>query len=53
MKKILLIGAGRTATSLVSYLKELAAEKDWEIKVADQSLELAKQRAGDHPKVSN
>jgi len=51
MKKILLIGAGRTASSLVSYLKELAAEKDWEITVADQSLELAKQRAGNHPKI--
>lgn len=51
MKKILLIGAGRTATSLVSYLKEFALEKDWEIKIADQSLELAKQRAGNNPKV--
>ncbi len=51
MKKILLIGAGRTATSLVSYLKERTKEKDWEITVADQSLELAKQRAGNHPKV--
>ena len=51
MKKILLIGAGRTAASLVSYLKELAVEKNWEITVADQSLELAKQRAGDHPQV--
>jgi len=51
MKRILLIGAGRTASSLVSYLKELAAEKDWEITVADQSLELAKQKAGNHPKI--
>ena len=51
MKKILLVGAGRTATSLVSYLKELAEEKDWEITVADQSLELAKQKAGNHPKI--
>jgi len=51
MKKILLIGAGRTASSLVSYLKKFAAEKDWEIVVADQSLELAQQRAGNHPSV--
>ena len=51
MKKILLVGAGRTATALINYLKELAEEKDWVITVADQSLELAKQRAGNHPKV--
>lgn len=51
MKKILLIGAGRTATSLVSYLGNIAEEKDWQITVADQSLELAKQRADNNQRV--
>jgi saccharopine dehydrogenase (NADP+, L-glutamate forming) len=52
MKKILLVGAGRTATTLVSHLKELAEKKDWEITIADQLLELAKQKADNHPKVN-
>ena len=51
MKKILLVGAGRTAASLVTYLKNFAEEKGWEVTVADQSLELAEQRAGNHSRI--
>jgi saccharopine dehydrogenase (NADP+, L-glutamate forming) len=50
MKKVLVVGAGRTATSLVSYLKKQAEEQNWFITIADHSLELAKKRANKHPK---
>jgi len=48
MKKILLIGAGRTAASLVEYLKKQSELQNWQITIADQSFELAKARAGNH-----
>lgn len=46
MTKILLIGAGRSATSLIEYLLEHAAEHSWHITVADMDLRLAKEKAG-------
>ena len=51
MKNILVIGAGRTAASLINYLKNKSKQNDWLITIADISLELAKQRAGNHPKI--
>ena len=45
-KKILVIGAGRTASNLISYLQKQAEIQNWQITVADQSFELAKARAG-------
>lgn len=50
MKNILVLGAGRTSTSLISYLVKNAPEKDWFITVADQSLELALSKAKNHPR---
>ncbi len=44
MKKILLIGAGLSATSLIDYLLEHAEIHDWQLTVADQSLALAQQK---------
>ena len=35
MKKILLFGAGKSATVLIDYLLEEAAEQNWELTVAD------------------
>lgn len=51
MKKVLVLGAGRTATSLVAYLKKQSEEQDWQVTIGDQSLELAKFRAADHPRI--
>ena len=51
MKRILVIGAGRTSTSLINYLISKSIEQDWFITVADQSLDLAKQKSGNHPRV--
>ena len=43
MKKILVIGAGRSASTLISYLLEGADENNWFVTVADFSLELAQE----------
>ena len=50
MKNILLIGAGRTSITLISYLIKKAEKQNWQITVADQSQELALEKAGEHPK---
>jgi len=50
MKKILVIGAGRTSITLISYLIKKAEEQNWQIIIADQSLKLAQEKAGEHPK---
>ncbi len=52
MKEILIIGAGRSTHSLVSYLQHHAEKKGWKITIADQSLEWAEKRAGEHPLTS-
>ena len=43
MKNILVIGAGRSANSLISYLLKGADENNWFVTVADFSLELAQE----------
>jgi saccharopine dehydrogenase (NADP+, L-glutamate forming) len=50
MKKVLVVGAGRTAISLISYLIKQAEKQNWQITVADQSLELAEQKTAGHPR---
>ncbi len=49
MKNILVIGAGRTSSSLINYLFDKSAEFSWLITIADQSLELAEQKASNYP----
>ena len=48
MKKILLIGAGRSTSSLVQYLLFNAENENWFLTIADQSKDLASEAAGDH-----
>lgn len=38
MKRILLLGAGRSASSLIQYLLSLAAAEDWHIRIGDISV---------------
>jgi len=45
MKKILLLGAGRSASTLIEYLLNLAEEKSWSISIGDVDPEIAKQKA--------
>lgn len=49
MKKILILGAGRSASSLIKYLLDNAKQHQFEVTVADTSLELVKQKTGGHP----
>lgn len=49
MKNILLIGAGRSASTLIQYLLDNSGKENWKITVADLSVELAKQKTGNHP----
>ncbi|MBL7888415.1 MAG: saccharopine dehydrogenase NADP-binding domain-containing protein [Bacteroidia bacterium] len=48
MKKILVIGAGRSASSLIKYLLDHAAAENWMVTVGDVSLELVQQKTKAH-----
>lgn len=48
-KEILIIGAGRSSSSLIKYLLEKSTQEDLHLTIGDLSLELAKQKAMDHP----
>ena len=48
MKKILVIGAGRSAVTLIKYLLDNAKVNNWLVKVADFSLELAEEAVNNH-----
>ncbi len=51
MKKILLIGAGRSSTSLLHYLQEIATENNLHISVGDIQLELAQKVCGQNEQI--
>ncbi len=50
MKKILVLGAGRSATALIDYLLQHAAEGDYRVVVADAQIDAARQKTGAHPR---
>ncbi|WNB17306.1 saccharopine dehydrogenase C-terminal domain-containing protein [Marivirga arenosa] len=52
MQNILLLGAGRSATSLINYLKSNAEKENWHIKIGDFDIKLAEEKAGNHPNTS-
>jgi saccharopine dehydrogenase-like NADP-dependent oxidoreductase len=49
MRKILIIGAGRSASSLIKYLLEKSTEENLQIILADLSLETAQSKTQNHP----
>ncbi len=49
MKKIFVIGAGRSAVILIKYLLDNSIDNNWKIIVADFSEDLAKKVVGKHP----
>jgi len=49
MKHILLIGAGKSSSSLIDYLKQKSEAEDLHIVIVDKNLKLAKKIAGSHP----
>ena len=48
MKNILVIGAGRSAVTLIKYLLDNSAANNWQVTVADFSIALAEQAVGNH-----
>lgn len=46
MKKVVVLGAGRSSTTLIQYLLDNSVKYNWKITVADQDLELAKSKIG-------
>src|SRR6186713_1900145 len=48
MKKILLFGAGKSATCLIQYLVRATAARNWQLVVADSNLSLARSKIGDN-----
>jgi saccharopine dehydrogenase-like NADP-dependent oxidoreductase len=49
MRTILLIGAGRSSSSLIKYFLDHSEKEDWNLIVADVSEELARQKINGHP----
>ncbi len=49
MHAILIIGAGRSATALIDYVLEQAAQHNWTVTVADADLKAAKKKVAGHP----
>ncbi|MBX7050420.1 MAG: saccharopine dehydrogenase NADP-binding domain-containing protein [Flavobacteriales bacterium] len=49
MKKILVLGAGRSSTDLIHFLISRAAEKNYVIRVGDMDIKMAEQKTGGHP----
>ena len=49
-KVILVLGAGRSSSSLIAHLLGQADQERWEIHVGDLSLEAAQSKVGDHPR---
>lgn len=49
MRKILVIGAGRSASSLIKYLLDKSTSENLLVTIADLSLELAQKKTKNHP----
>ena len=49
MKKILVIGSGRSSTSLIKYLLDNSNSENWKVTVVDFNLELAISKVNNHP----
>lgn len=52
MKNVLIIGAGRSASSLIKYLLEKSESENLHITIGDLSLELAQRKTKDHKNAS-
>ncbi len=48
MKHILLFGAGKSASVLIEYLKTIAAQKQWQVTVADANEQAVNSKVGSH-----
>jgi saccharopine dehydrogenase-like NADP-dependent oxidoreductase len=51
MQNILLLGAGRSATSLINYLCEHAARENWQLTIGEMDVALAREKTAAFPDV--
>lgn len=49
MKRILILGAGLSSSSLIKYLLDHSKEFDWKVAIGDYSVEKAEQKVQNHP----
>ena len=49
MKIILILGAGLSSSTLIRYLLENSIENNWQVRVVDQDINLAKRKINQHP----
>ncbi len=52
MQQILILGAGRSCSSLIDYLIKEAASNDWQVVIGDKDLKLAQEKASWGPQAS-
>lgn len=50
MRNILVIGAGRSSSSMIKYFLDNAEQEDWFVRVGDMNEELAKEKVGNNPR---
>ena len=50
MKKVLILGAGLSASSLIKYMLDHSEKHNWTIRLGDVSLEIAQQKINGHPR---
>ena len=48
MKKILILGAGLSSSSLIQYLLDNSTKYEWKVRIGDMSLDLAKKKVNNH-----
>ena len=49
MKKILILGAGLSSSTLIKYLLDHSEQNSWKVRVGDLSIETAKSKVGNNP----
>lgn len=49
MKRILILGAGLSSSSLIKYLLEHSQQYDWKVVIGDLSVDIARKKAANHP----
>ncbi|MEZ5022174.1 MAG: saccharopine dehydrogenase C-terminal domain-containing protein [Chitinophagales bacterium] len=50
MKNILIIGAGRSCSSMIRYFLQNAEQENWTIHVGDMDVKMAQEKVGNHPR---
>ncbi|MGM0408376.1 MAG: saccharopine dehydrogenase C-terminal domain-containing protein [Bacteroidota bacterium] len=48
MRKILILGAGLSSSSLIKYLLDHSTQNDWKVRVGDMSVDTAKRKVNNH-----